>query len=885
MSLVWARRRSRRELDAEEQAVARGPVAGPTRPGRPAPVVRLDVDERGAGPVPDATRATLERSLGMDLSGVRVRLADGGPARRGALAETAGHVVAFAPGAWSPDTEQGRRLVAHEVAHVFQSQEHGRTLASKPAAGAKPFHQEVIDRWNDSWGHHALAIKPILLLCEAVADERVKEVPALVDGLAKVEGHLLPPVFPSSKVAEELLTRLTLLGLPALTRRVLHWYVALPGVRDGRPGGRRYYDDEVWYWEEVVWRLRQRVDWRDGNASLRLIDALAGLIRQLDAERKSLDAQAVAEDTKRVIELAEALGGSDIGFETKPNISISRYFGRLAVMMRTAFVHAQAAVQAVMDVAAAELAARRPTALLDELDRRLVDLGTLTLPGTTAFDVNETIFEKRKGKDVLVQVDVFPDQPGAERRRIVLQGYDVTTEGLFLRPDQEIAPGRILAIRRRQIEVLRRVYGVETDKGKLTPEAVENAQALQAVGGDGLQLGDDDDWRRLLSAKFEAHLARTGSVAESFDAVIELVKVYLRAFTIHSPMNIDDFGDNQLRAQFPRALTGQLVHDCGVYALRITYMLSLLRDHPRLRLQLRFVQLPVHIGLVITSAAAPIGAYLVHNDAFTKYTDADIDALRKRWLATDEQGEPRRPVAPTKATEDQFLAELAADAFVPLTDIPYVISAVPDLSGRSPADRDALWRAYQRTLGTRLFGKVTQDEKSPLFQFHLRYLKLLELIKRHHNTFLVPFWNEVGHVAWRASKAAIEQASARQTAAATPEARQAADAAFARARDTYLRSDVTRRGLSVADAFTKVFDSFQPVTDEAIAVSLELQQHPEIVGAGARRASSDRMLTIFDPFTDPWWARDVKAHLRDLGAGIVTPPPYAEVKNLLGIVD
>ena len=357
VSRVWARRRSRRETDADTWVGAaarqRQPVvAGP--------------HERGAVPLPDTTRAAMEQQLGVDLSAVRVRLHDGGPARRGARAETTGHLVSFAPGQWAPGTDEGRRLISHELAHVFQSQQHGPAVASAPAAKAAPFHQEVIDRWNSSWGHHALAIKPILLLCDAVADERVKDIPALVDGLAKVDGHILPPSFPSGKVADELLTRLALLGLPTLTRRVLKWYVALPGVRDGRPTGRRYYDDEVWYWEEVVSVLRARVDWRDAKASLRVIDATAGLIRQLEAERKSLDPDAIAKDTKRVTELASSLGGLGFGFELTPYISIARYHGRLAVMMKTAFVNAQAAIQAVLDLATAELAARRSTTLLDD---------------------------------------------------------------------------------------------------------------------------------------------------------------------------------------------------------------------------------------------------------------------------------------------------------------------------------------------------------------------------------------------------------------------------------------------------------------------------------------------------------------------------------------
>jgi hypothetical protein len=873
---LWAPRRARRERDADEW------VESPSRIGHP--VVGL-AGERDAVPLPDTVRDTLEAGLAVDLTHVRVRFHDGETAGRKARAEATGHVLSFAPGEWSPGTADGQRLIAHELAHVFQTQLYGRALASKPAAGATPFHQEVIDRWNREWGWHAAAIKPILLLCDAVADERVADIPALVDGLAKVDVYVLPPVFPSGKVTDELLTRLALLGLPALTRRVLHWYLALPSVRSGPPTGRRYFDDEVLQWEEIVDRLRARVDWRDGAASIRVIDAFVGLVKQLDAERRSLDDKAVAEDAERVTRLVNSMGGSGIGYETHPYISISRYYGRLAVIMKTAFVNAQAAIQAVLDVAAAELAARRPTRLLDELDRRLGDLAALELPTTDALEINEMNFEKRRGKDVLVQVDMFADQPGAARRRVDLQSYDVTTDGLYIRPDQKMAPRRILAIRGAQIKAMRRIYGVETDQGKTTPEAAENAAALRAVGGDGLQLTDDDDWRRFLDAKFRAHLAVSKSAEQSFDALIDLLKVYLRAFTVHSPMNIDDFGDNLLRKQFPRALTGQLVHDCGVYALRIAYMLSLLRDHPDLKLEIRFVQLPVHIGLVITSSTAPIGAYFIHNDAFEKYSQADIDKYRRKWLATDEKGLERpRPIASTGRSEDQFLGELAADTFVPLTDMPFIVSAVPKLSGGSPADRDVLWRSYQRTLNNKLFGRVTEDPKSPLYQFHLRYLKLLDMMRQHHNTYLVPFWNEVGYVAWQRSKLDLEKASSQQLSA-TAATRKAADDAFNKARDTYLDTDVAKRGLSVTFALKLVTDAYEPINKASLDITLEFTRHPELVGADARKASSDRLLTVFSPFTDPWWAREVQDHIGTLRAGTLVPPPYAEGKDLLGIVD
>jgi hypothetical protein len=73
--------------------------------------------------LPASLRATLERGLSADLGAVRVhhgpvsdRLARG----LGADAFTCGAHVYFRHGAYRPDTRDGLRLLAHELAHVVQ---------------------------------------------------------------------------------------------------------------------------------------------------------------------------------------------------------------------------------------------------------------------------------------------------------------------------------------------------------------------------------------------------------------------------------------------------------------------------------------------------------------------------------------------------------------------------------------------------------------------------------------------------------------------------------------------------------------------------------------------------------------------------------------------
>ena len=77
----------------------------------------------GGGSLPDGLRADMERRFGRDFGHVRLHthaLAAESAAAVVARAYTVGPDVVFAAGEYAPDTEAGRRLIAHELAHVVQ---------------------------------------------------------------------------------------------------------------------------------------------------------------------------------------------------------------------------------------------------------------------------------------------------------------------------------------------------------------------------------------------------------------------------------------------------------------------------------------------------------------------------------------------------------------------------------------------------------------------------------------------------------------------------------------------------------------------------------------------------------------------------------------------
>lgn len=107
-------------------------AAATTAPAMAPPIVHEVLGTPGE-PLDRTARARLEPALGHDFSQVRVH-SDERAARSaesvGALAYTVGHHVVFAGGRYRPRSEEGTRLIAHELAHVAQQGD------VRPTAGA-----------------------------------------------------------------------------------------------------------------------------------------------------------------------------------------------------------------------------------------------------------------------------------------------------------------------------------------------------------------------------------------------------------------------------------------------------------------------------------------------------------------------------------------------------------------------------------------------------------------------------------------------------------------------------------------------------------------------------------------------------------------------------
>ena len=155
-----------READAVAERVvheAAAPFRAPSAGAAASPVVTPSVAARLASsamrgaPLPQTERTFFEPSIGRSLDDVRVH-ADSEAATLadalGAEAFTHGRDVYFAAGRYAPQATSGRRLLAHELAHVAQQAVPGSAVGiqREPAADAKALAKQV---------HAALTVTPI----------------------------------------------------------------------------------------------------------------------------------------------------------------------------------------------------------------------------------------------------------------------------------------------------------------------------------------------------------------------------------------------------------------------------------------------------------------------------------------------------------------------------------------------------------------------------------------------------------------------------------------------------------------------------------------------------------------------------------------------------
>lgn len=663
-------------------------------------------------PLEPKQRAKFEPMLGQSLADVRLHVgsaADAATRSVKAEALTIGSHVGFAAGHYSPGTASGERTLAHELAHVVQQQTHGparvRYRLLKPVVRAIQLlpYQELFEA-IDFAEQKRLEDLPLFL---AMRDLAVALVDRDVSRTKKLVAELLPLISTIHVSSGEKVS------LEQVVIRLIGDVLDLELFDESQLLRKAFTDQQGW-----IGNTRGGQEEREHTAFEIIIDRVIG---ELDISSPE-SAESSIERLLRVFFSIASQVPLYRGFETP----WEQLLKRLALAAVEAF-------QVLMEAATVELESRAGTTR--ELTRAravLERMGHVILshyPEDTilSIDVTRSDFEAKKPQ----HLDYFRRDKKAPS--VGISAYS-RIEPTF--KEKKLGLRRVMEIRADQLNALEHIFGLERDRdGKVTEKSKENAEAVAAVGD--FQLNDNESWRKFSLNKFRLARKRLGDDGAALSATIDVLRIYLRAFTIHTPSNIDDFGDEYLSKSFPRALTGQLIHDCGVYALRIAYALSLVRSE--LDLDIRAIVLPVHVGLIISFKNRNYPAFVTHNNDLIELDEDAIADHRERWVKSK---------GPMKMRFEQsdLLAHIAASEFISGVDVPYRVETLPavpyvkDVKKRHAALWDFYLKKLVRPEVVRPAAGVDQPE--------LLFLSIIEAQREIHDTYSVPLWRK-GHEWWK----------------------------------------------------------------------------------------------------------------------------------------
>jgi Domain of unknown function (DUF4157) len=855
--------------DVEKKEEPDAPVQRKVKSGQPGPNVPAKVDRviSSAGqPLGAALRDRMEIRFGCDFSRVRIhtgRDAGESAAALNAHAYTAGEHIVFGAGQYSPHLHQGRHLLAHELAHVVQQTRPRATnvtirrkVKNEPGVKSGTFYQYVIDtlasmdqtmdeerqrgkRFVFPPSRYS-GMKALLELCKVVEQENMVEIPN------RLKTYETEDVFfhlgtLTQTLMIELAARLFKLGMERESDSLRRTFARRSSYGPN-------YDPGA---------SRRSVDYYTGLVALAISSADSSTPQKAGA---SLDVM-----IRAFVPLRDALITVDQDvlarerrnrplMVLRPWISTVDFYDAVFEQIQTLYGGIESMFQALTETAASELESGSAAATLTLTDKCLEKkLRPILFPADTRKDISHlklkithTTIKKGRGKIS----DAFDKGQKSKKRTVQVTTYK--PEQVYVKELYKSLESLYYA-RRKQVDLLTNLYGGP------------NVKVIQKLKGARLRLHNNDDWRQFVLEKYRSLAQPTGkqdkmSPAKALDAIFELLFDYLKAFTIHARYtNVYDIGDNYLNKDFPRALTGQLIHDCGVYALRVAYILSLVRQE--LKLRFRFVRLPAHLALVIDGDQLP--TYVINNDHYKKIPTADWAKLYKDWQAFTEI---KAEVSPSgDRGETQFTGELAGAIFIPgALNMPFIISQVPKAGGDANAAKAKLWATYQRESNKDLFGPASKDKrKGSAYLFHTRYMALTERMRKIHNEALVKAWNIDAPAAWAAFNKLLIGDGKRTTISSAE-----------------LMGLLMSHDANYDRAMVQVISKFKAMNFEKESISRQIRKDPKLRRKGVRLGYGPRATTLWTYYWEGYRTR-LKGYITRLEKQKENQIPLADVHTEL----
>lgn len=793
---------------------------------------------KGRSLTPDE-KSFFEPRFGYDFSGVQLHTdteANQSAKDINALAYTHGNHIVFGSNQYQPRTQDGNRLMAHELTHVVQQSAGAQIpLQRKPGdKDTRPEYQKEADELLTNANKRTVktgsssksdddlpVIKKYEAFVEAVVKNDKAAIPALLKDFLQSDVTKLPKLSPTRKNMAEIIAKLFTLGLSTEAEKLEQFF---PPFEEKQSDNSGLLALKTFMWQAIAEKLPDASKIKDVAKAADVADTWTEFIRQLIKEISTIPAAGLKKE--------QAAGVTTRGRNIEN--TLTGHLNELNKLVLSSFIQFQVAYQVIFEKAVSDLESTRKDDTLKIAKQKLAALSGISLTGElldSAIDTSKTKPVSTGGKFLTGRyVDYFMDAKDPNLRTVNIEFFNVNLESSP--SEKSAALKRIQDIRNNQIAVLEHLYGFEKEKGALTAETKENAAAIDAA--KGLKLEDDESWRKFLLQKYEANKkANGGDKVKAYQSVMEVIRIYMAAFTTHTSDNILDSGPNQLGIKYPRALTGQLIHDCGVYALRATYMLSLLRDHKDLQLVIRFIRLPQHTSLIITGDGLP--TYFIQNNQFVFYEQNDMVKNREKFDKAIEKNDKKPPpknakekAAAEAEAENEFLGEMAADLYIHGADQPYRMQTVDK---DKPITKDSLWNFYL----TRVVPDVFANDISPRYHF------ILDVYKDFYNKNFVPFWNDVVFKNWTAFKPKLIAAKADIAKAKPGKEQREAQAKFDALFNGYKKA--------VFDGFTPVEKEFAPVGKRIAELNLEVRSTKGVTASNAKMSNSDREIEMLGDWT------------------------------------
>ncbi|MCY1011487.1 hypothetical protein OV079_39190 [Nannocystis pusilla] len=218
------------------------------------------------------------------------------------------------------------------------------------------------------------------------------------------------------------------------------------------------------------------------------------------------------------------------------------------------FVHLQPFVQAAIDELVRRAASKQ--AIREELRRLFVVLKRLE--GVVFREIPDPSDSERNVRLGSLQVDSTKGPLDASEGRhddffgtkASVKVYPYSVEGGFDQGQLQLSILELTRSRIKQVEFLAEIYGNRLHRSDETDATDKVRAELAQLDGRGFDLHSDSDWREYLLKRLHEH-RQTGATDEvAYRDLVETVRIYFATFAVHSPYNIEDFGDSYIDRDF-----------------------------------------------------------------------------------------------------------------------------------------------------------------------------------------------------------------------------------------------------------------------------------------------------------------------------------------------